>query len=540
MDFFRESVSFMRSLFTALIVLMFPLTMRLQAQQWIVKHADTVITDTFIKARIDHLASNQMMGRSIKGGYVDSAAFYIADEFRRYGLKALNGSYYQDIDYCYTGLGKNNFLAMITGLATVDFILEEDFIPLEITGAGPAEADVVFAGYGITAPEYGYDDYANIHAEGKIVLVLRQEPGQTDTLQVAFGGHKVLTRHSALELKRRNARDHGAIGLLVVNGPLNYQIITPEVSHWKSSGSPTREFLLPVKPCSDSDDAIPVMHVGEKVVNALLGSVDSLERLQRQIERTLSPVSFRITGRSVAMNVSLDREPLPARNVIGYLEGSDPRLKDEVVIVGAHYDHVGYRTSGAATGADTIFNGADDNASGTAGIMAIAKAFTTLARPPERSVLFIAFACEEMGLLGSRTYVKHPLVPLTSTRAMLNLDMIGRNHRDTLMIIGALQNPDLVKIIRKENRKTGLKLRESKRKRISAGSDHYPFFINHVSAVFFFTGLHEDYHQVSDHADLIDSGKAANVSKLAFYTAWKVADSKKILKIRDPEEEDEN
>jgi hypothetical protein len=168
------------------------------------------------------------------------------------------------------------------------------------------------------------------------------------------------------------------------------------------------------------------------------------------------------------------------------------------------------------------------------GVLAVAKAFATMAENPQRSVIFIAFAGEEKGLLGSSTYVHRPLWPLNKTVAMINLDMIARNDPDSVQILGARQNPGLAKVVRKENKEIGFKLAVSKSKYLEGGSDHVPFFKSGVPVIFFFTGLHEDYHQVTDNPDRINADKAARVSRLAFLTAWAVANESRHYKIVHP------
>ena len=193
----------------------------------------------------------------------------------------------------------------------------------------------------------------------------------------------------------------------------------------------------------------------------------------------------------------------------------------QLVIIGAHYDHVGFKKD-HKDGEDYIFNGADDNASGTSGVLAVAYAFSRLKEKPKRSMMFILFAGEEKGFFGSRYYTSHPLHPLASTVAMLNLDMISRNNPDSLYLEGAQQSPDITNIIRKENKKTKFKL-VVKESDFLGGSDHYYFYKHNVPFIFFFTGLHKDYHQVSDNPDKSDYNKAARVSRLVFYTAGKIS-----------------
>ncbi len=201
-----------------LLLTEFPAT----AQRTVASHADRYLTASYLKEQIEFLSSDLLAGRATPGKGLDTAAAYIARQFASFGLKPLNGSYFQPLDYCYVDLGKNLFISLLAQPETINFRLKEDFIPYEISGNKPVEGEVVFAGYGITAPEFGYDDYQNIDVNGKIVVVLRQEPGQTDSVQKAFGGSQVLTRYSGLREKQRNARKHGAIGMLVVSGPLNF------------------------------------------------------------------------------------------------------------------------------------------------------------------------------------------------------------------------------------------------------------------------------------------------------------------------------
>jgi Zn-dependent M28 family amino/carboxypeptidase len=289
---------------------------------------------------------------------------------------------------------------------------------------------------------------------------------------------------------------------------------------------------LPIGYCIDNIDGIPVVHVGEDVIKGLFGSLDSLKSLQHLIDSTLSPDSFILLQMRVSLKTSvINKENYSVNNVVGFLEGSDPSLKEQVLVIGAHYDHIGTVKEHKA-GTDSIFNGADDNASGTSGVMAIARAMTSMKIKPKRSILFILFAGEEKGLLGSGFYVKKPLFPLDNTVAMINLDMISRNSSHSLEIVGALQCPDLERIIKKENRKTGFILSP---KNMTGGSDHYNFYKKDIPSIFFFTGFHQDYHQVSDNPDKSDTQKAANVAKLVFLTAWYIANDNhhyKIVKIR--------
>ncbi|MEI6456398.1 MAG: M28 family peptidase [bacterium] len=508
------------------------------AQRKAVRTANSVITTDLMQQNIGYLASDSLMGRNTPGPGLDSAAAYISRQFITAGLKPLKGSFYQDLDYCYVDLGPENILTLMTGDQKQDLKLKSDFVPYEITGDKSVEALVVFVGYGITAPEYGYDDYQGMDVKGKIVLLMRQEPGQTDSTRKEFDGTES-TKYANLKEKIRMAKEHGATGMLVISGPLNYTNLKPRGFPWPVLSKTLPRDALPIVSCSDAGERIPVVHAGEALIKAVFGNADSLKRIQEGIEKSLKPNSFAIPGLVVMLKTSIVPMPLGGRNVIGIMEGSDPVLSREAVVVGAHYDHIGFIKEHKAD-TDYIFNGADDNASGTSGVLALAKAFSSMDEKPRRSVIFMAFAGEEKGLLGSATYVKNPLFPLGNTVAMIDLDMISRNYPDSLEIIGAHQNPDLVKIVRKANRKVRMVLEESKGDQMGGGSDHYSFYRKNIPDLFFFAGIHKDYHQVSDNPDRIDAEKAARVSRLAFLTLWKIAnDDQKYKLIKGKEGSDE-
>ena len=209
--------------------------------------------------------------------------------------------------------------------------------------------------------------------------------------------------------------------------------------------------------------------------------------------------------------------------MVALLPGADEKLKDELLIVGAHYDHIGIKKNVPA-GQDSIYNGADDNASGTAGVVLVATAFSQEKKRPDRSVLFMAFAGEERGLYGSETYVANPLFPLDKTVAMINLDMIGRNRVDSLIVYGQYNAPELWDLAARENRHIKFRLSPGSRKE-SGGSDHMPFQQKKIPTLFFHSGLHPDYHNVSDQVEKVNFGKLALAAKLCYRTVWQLANS---------------
>jgi len=484
------------------------------------------ITPELLKKHIDYLASDELKGRNTPSAGLDTAAVYIANELAMLGIEKVNGTYFQEIPLCTKDLDvENSYFRISDGKIVKEFKLKTDYNPFEMTEDKKISSSIVFAGYGISAPEYGYDDYKNLDVNGKIVLVLKHEPGEKE-LSSVFDGDRD-TDHSQLKVKLKNAKEHGAIGLLLVTDPLNHMLLTPQGHPWPSlffKSMPSSKF--PIQICSE-EESIPAIQVGEEVIKYLFGSIDSLKNIQYTIDSTLTPRSFHFENSICDLHSKINIVGYTTKNVVGILKGSDAKLKDEILVIGGHYDHVGFKEK-SKSGEDSILNGADDNASGTAGVMAVAKAFSQM-KKPERSVLFILFAGEEKGLYGSNYYTKNPLYPLEKTVAMLNLDMISRNG-DSLQIIGEKQNPDLALIVKKEVKNYPLRIVDSEDHYIG-GSDHYNFYTKGVSSLFFFTGTHNDYHKVTDNPDSVDHRKASNVSKLVFKTAWIIANNKNYYKI---------
>jgi hypothetical protein len=479
-----------------------------------------VITPSLVRRYIDVLASDAMMGRGTPSPQLDSAARFIAGEFEADGLEPVQGSYFQQFGLNIVNLGGDNQLRITKDGKEQSFALKDDFIPFEMTANREASGTIVFAGYGITAPEYQYDDYAAIDVRGKIVLALRHEPREDDA-DSRFEGKKA-TQYSSVDEKARNALNHGAAALLVVTDPLNHNNLMPRGFLWPSLSKIIPIDALPMTLIVEESKKIPVVHVGSEVIERLFGSVEALKSLQARIDSTMSPQSFSLPGVTGYVKTSTTMKNFRTQNVVGFCEGSDPEQKNEILVIGAHYDHIGYR-KGSPAGQDSIYNGADDNASGTSGVLALAKAFGTLQEKPKRSILFITFAGEEEGLLGSLAYVGHPLFPLARTVAMLNLDMIGRNTIDSLYLVSSARSPDITRIAQTENRYIGFKLGYTEELLLYAG-DHGPFLKKKIPILFYHAGLHADYHQVTDEPQRINYHKVTRIARLVFRTAMHIAD----------------
>jgi hypothetical protein len=489
-----------------------------------IDRAAGAITRQGVRTEIDYIASDALQGRNTPSPGLDTAAEYIVRTFVRAGLRPVAGSYFQTFKLHTVSLGDSNLLEVTTAAGTASLTLGDDFIPFEITADRAVDAELVFAGYGITAPEYHYDDYAGIDVRGKIVFVLRHEPGEEDAGSV-FEGKKA-TKYSSVLSKMRQAREHGAVGMLVATDPLNHTSLVPRGFPWPSLSKFIPRDLLPTSLAMAESEKLPVVHVGEGAIRLLCGGVDSLRRLQSAIDRASAPRSFAVRGTRVHLRTSTIVQESGTQNVVGVLEGIDPLRRNELVIVGAHYDHLGVIRNSPA-GTDSIFNGADDNGSGTVALLEIAKALGAMPRKPLRSILLIAFAGEEKGLFGSISYTRNPLFPLDSTVAMLNMDMVGRNGEDSLQLIGAPEESFLMRAAREENAAVGFRLVRTSV--ASGGSDHESFEKQHIPVLFYHSGLHPEYHQTGDEARLISDAKIARVADLVFRTAWHVANQEDSL-----------
>jgi hypothetical protein len=483
------------------------------------------ITDARCRSHVEFLASDLLEGRATPSRGLDVAATYIQTTFSRLGLKpgGTDGTWFQGFPVPLEVRLKESSLAA----AGHKYEYGKDYMPLPFTGQGTVKGGLVFAGYGITAEDEGYDDYATIDVKDKVVLVLRHEPLEKKATN-AFAGERH-SRYAYYQTKLANAARRGAAALLVVTDPLNHEDTAVEGS-WPQQGGAGEGEGEGGGGRRGRAPRIPAFHISGDAAKALLGGRD-LKALQNEIDEGFKAKSYAVEGVEVALSVATEQVNGEGRNVIGVLRGTDPTVADECVVIGAHYDHVGmqsekgptfYGQIGEAVNGDRIHNGADDNASGTAALLEVARAFTE-SGPTRRTVVFIAFAGEELGLVGSRWYVRHPLIANEKTIAMLNLDMVGRNDPGEVEI-GGQASAGLRSALDHANASVGMKLKPSADKRTDGSSDHASFERVNVPVIFFFAGFHPDYHRVTDHASLIVGEKIARIGRLAFLTAGIMAD----------------
>jgi hypothetical protein len=436
---------------------------------------------------VKRLASGDWKGRRAGTREADQAATWIAERWRKLGLApAFGASYLQTFGFIDgVHLGPASRLS-VGGRA---FRSGDDFRPLAFSSAGSASGGLVFAGYGIVAKELDFDEYAGLDVRGKLVLVLRFAPGGDDA-QGKWGAFM------ALRLKAALARERGAAALLIATGPL--------------SGQP-QDALVPARSDASLVDAgLPVFSVRRPVAEALLaGSGTSLEELQRGIDAG-KPASRSLAARAeVAADVSPKRAT--SANVAGILRGSDPAAG--AIVVGAHYDHLGLGLSGSLDPKPEgkVHHGADDNASGVAGLLELSRRLTGRPAPP-RSIVFAAFGAEELGTLGSSYFVKNPPLPAERIVAMLNLDMVGRLRQGTLDVHGVGTSPVWRPLVEEANRGPDLELRWHEGG--FGPSDHNSFYVAGKPVLFVFTGVHPDYHRPGDTADKIDAAGIVRIAEL--------------------------
>ncbi len=391
--------------------------------------APTIVTPTIDPDRflshIKYLASPEMRGRATGSPELEKAADYIARQFRAIGLKPLDANgYFQAFPVTTNArIGHDNHFEFVEGGKKFKLETGDEFIPFNFSSSGKAAASVVFAGYGITAPEYNYDDYAGLDVKNKLVLILRHEPQEFDEKSVFAG--KVYTEHAQFFSKATNAKMHGARGVILINDIFNH----------RSESDDLEKFGRTVGP---ADAGIPFVQIKAEVAARWIADAgQNLDDIAAAIDKDLKPRSFALPDSiQVRENVDVERVVKTVHNVAGYLPGET----DEYVVIGAHFDHLGLGeqfSMAPSLAGTTVHPGADDNASGTSGVIELARWFSSQ-RKHKRGILFVTFAGEELGLLGSSFYVNHPELPLDKAVAMMNLDMIGR-VREGKVYIGGME-----------------------------------------------------------------------------------------------------
>jgi Zn-dependent M28 family amino/carboxypeptidase len=445
---------------------------------------------------VKYLASPDLRGRATGSPELEKAAAYISGKFREFGIKPADGKQYFQAFPVTTSAKpgpKNSFRINSEKLE-----LQKDYTPFNFSQSGRLAGALVFAGYGITAPEYKYDDYAGLDVKGKVVIILRHEPQEADEKSVFAG--KQFTQHAQFAMKASNAKMHGAAGVIVINDVPNHKADEDKLPVFGTVEGP-------------SDAGILFVQVKEAIAEKWFAAAGKkVEQIMLGIDQSLKPDSFAFSA-SLQLDASVDLERLvkTVHNVAAYLPGTT----NEYVIIGAHYDHLGLggQFSLAPSMTGQVHPGADDNASGTSGVIELARHF---AKQPKgkRGILFLTFAGEELGLLGSGFWANNPQISLENAVSMLNMDMIGRAKGGKLFVGGAATGSNframLNEIVPKHS---DLKVDFSEGPQ-SGSSDHTSFIAKRIPSLFFFSGLHSDYHKPSDTWDKIDGPGSAKLLDL--------------------------
>jgi hypothetical protein len=468
------------------------------------------LTKHELAAHARYLASDELTGRGVGTPGIELARDYIAREFARYGLQpgGDNSGYLQTFEVT-TGVkvAEPSFLRL-HGYKTPP--LHSDWIPLGLSQSGRAEGELVFAGYGISAKDYGYDDYHGIDVRGKIVLVLRYEPVPKNP-NSPFRKAPQFSRHATLRSKASNAREHGARAMLLVD--LN------------QSAGRDEELIPPSHSLARSDASLIAAQVKRSAIEPWLEQRGiSLAALKEKIDGSERPASIALPELKVSLAVTLHEIRGRADNVVGYLPGSDRHVEPEHIVIGAHFDHLGLGSYGAVEtrSRGKIHHGADDNASGTAVLLSVARQLASAQKRPARSVVFVAFSAEELGLHGSRHYTTRPALPIESAVAMINLDMVGRLRENRLTAFGSRSASALSGVISEQAAKLALEIRESD---AIGRSDNLSFYNKKVPAVHFFTGMHSDYHRPTDTWDKLNYDGMSRIGALVLAVTERLANS---------------
>ena len=450
------------------------------------------------------LASPEMEGRGAGTTGLIRAQHLIEKRYKELHLEPAGVKGYAQPFSVITGarLKSDNRCTMQTADRKQELKIEQDFVPFSFSASGQVAAPLVFAGYGATADEFHYDDYAGLDVKGKIVVVLRYEPS-------GFGGQHGLTQHSQLITKAINARNHGAKALVIINGKLG----DGEVDSLTRFGSVS----------GPENVGIVMVQVKNAVADAWLQAAGkSLQDVQGQINSNTKPESFDFPGTlHLSLNIDIETMRATVNNVLAWLPGKT----DEYVIIGAHYDHLGRGNfdSLAPSQIGQIHPGADDNASGTAGVLELARLLAPERGKLKRSILFMDFAGEELGLLGSAEWVKEPTRPLAKAVAMINMDMIGRIKDDKVYIGGVGTGSTFKAVLEQAQKEAPFKIESSPGGYSS--SDHTSFVTKKIPVLFFFSGLHSDYHKPSDTWDKINGISAARLLDMVDSVALQLADT---------------
>ncbi|MCH2201992.1 MAG: M28 family peptidase [Fuerstiella sp.] len=468
-----------------------------------------------VRTDIEFFASDEQEGRGVATSGIDRAARHIIDEFRNTGLTSVmpDGGWRQNFDIRIGSVGISNQTALSFRSrrgTRLRFTVGNEWQPLQRGSSGKTTGGLVFVGYGISSPADNYDEYADIDVAGKTIIMIRRVPGQGDP-QSPFSGESTST-HAYITTKLRLAREHQAAAVLLVNDPF-------------TASDPQSDELADSDSFGQRSGRIPFVQIRQRVLDRLLAEsplrtssgelLTTLRSAAKHLDRTMKPVSQELTSWSVDLNVKFLGRTVEASNLIGMVEGQGPN-SHETIIVGGHYDHIGFGDYGSRVRnrRGEIHNGADDNASGTAAVLELARR-TVAGPPPNRRIVFICFSGEERGLLGSRHYVNNPLFPLDDTVFMFNFDMIGSVRENRMEINGVGTGAEFLPLVEQADDRTPIRIKVVASP--FGGSDHLPFYRKQIPVLLCFTGVTDRYHTPDDDIEMINMDGVVSIIELGEY-----------------------
>lgn len=452
------------------------------------------ITTERLKEHIQYLASEELEGRFTGSQGNIMAADYILENFDNAGLTPLFGESFVQSTTIISGVdyGNNNNFSVKLGNEKIDVVTYHQYLVLPFSDNISYSGDLVFAGYGISSTENNYNDYENIDVTNKAVLILK---GHFDK----DNPHSSLEIFSSSRAKVSNAKEKGAKLVILI--------------------SENDDNIKPIKyDFGGITKGIGIIEINGKTAEKILNSNNtSIKELKEKIQNSKAPSSFLINNTNIDINIELELQHAEVINVGGIIEGNDAKLKNEYIVIGAHFDHLGWGQTGSLyRGEETLIHyGADDNASGTAGMIELANYFSSKRNELKRSLVFIGFSGEELGLIGSNYFVNNSPIPLENIITMINMDMIGRmNEENNLMVYGAGTSDNWINLLNDFNINYNFNL--TFHKEGYGPSDHSSFYAKEIPVLFYFTGTHTDYHRPSDTWDKIEYEK---LSKLLYYVS---------------------
>lgn len=522
------------------------------ATSW-VTGADNVAVKSRLTEELKYLASDELEGRGVDTQGIKLAAEFVAKAFREAGLDVSKsgGDPFQEFAMT-TGakLGSPNAIKLVGPEGkTIELNLDKDAQVCSFGGSGSFSGELVFGGYAIDSKDDGYQDLDGIDVKGKVVIVMRKTPRQVATHGPFVAGHGGTSRHADLRAKVSNVFGKGAAAILFVNDPFSGRkeieqakarvkdlseavvgaaeaLLAADVNNVEAVKAAREKLQAEVDKVRKQREAVekietdplmkfgygdynqaaagPIFHITQSVADQVLKLAlkKTLAEIEAEIDKDLKPKSAVLAGWKAEGVATVELVKAEVKNVIGVIEGTGP-LADETVVVGAHYDHVGYGGKNSlAPGAKDVHNGADDNASGTVALLELARRFGSRPEKPARRLVFIAFTAEESGLIGSAKYCKEPLYPLDKTIAMINMDMVGRLKDDKLIVYGTGTSPHWKGQLERLNATSKFDL--SLKPEGFGPSDQSSFYAQKIPVLHFFTGTHSEYHRPGDDWNLIN------------------------------------